>query len=80
MKIAIGSENPVKVAAVQSVVAQVWPSALILPLTVDSGVSAMPLSDHECIAGARNRARSALQKKEADLGIGLEGGVNGGPN
>jgi inosine/xanthosine triphosphatase len=40
----------------------------------------MPLSDHECIVGARNRARSALQEKEADLGIGLEGGVNGDPN
>ena len=80
MKIAIGSENPVKVAAVQSVVAQVWPSAHILPLTVDSGVSAMPMSDRECLLGARNRARSALHEKEADLGIGLEGGVNAGSN
>ena len=80
MKIAIGSENPVKVAAVQTVVAQVWPSAQILSLTVDSGVSAMPMSDRECLAGARNRAHNALREKEADLGIGLEGGVNAGPN
>ena len=80
MKIAIGSENPVKVAAVQSVVAQVWPSAHILPLTVDSGVSAMPMSDRECLVGARNRAHNAMREEEADLGIGLEGGVNAGSN
>jgi inosine/xanthosine triphosphatase len=31
------------------------------------------MSDEEAIEGARNRARLALEKTDADLGIGLEG-------
>ena len=76
MKIAVGSTNPVKVAAVREVVGQVWPEAEVCPLAVETGVSAMPLSDEETIAGARNRAYAALQACGADLGFGLEGGVH----
>lgn len=36
----------------------------------------MPMSDDECITGARNRAVLAQQRLDANLGIGLEGGVN----
>lgn len=36
----------------------------------------MPMSDAECLIGARNRARQARQMADADLGFGLEGGVN----
>lgn len=36
----------------------------------------MPMSDAECIAGARNRAIAARQQTAADLGVGLEGGVH----
>ncbi len=75
MKIAVGSTNPVKVAAVREVVAKVWPQAEVWPLAVETGVSAMPQTDEETIAGARNRAYAALQACGADLGFGLEGGV-----
>jgi inosine/xanthosine triphosphatase len=76
MRIAVGSTNPVKIKAVRSVVERVWPAAEIIPLAVASGVPAMPMSDADCLAGARNRARAAQRAADATLGIGLEGGVN----
>ena len=79
MKIAIGSNNPVKIEAVRSVVVRVWPEAEIIPVQVTSGVPAMPMSDAECLAGARNRARAAQTAVNAALGLGLEGGVNPEP-
>ncbi len=36
----------------------------------------MPMSSEECLTGARNRALNACAATGADLGIGLEGGVN----
>lgn len=36
----------------------------------------MPMSDDECLSGARNRAKQALKEVTADFGVGLEGGVN----
>ena len=79
MKVAIGSTNPTKVAAVESIVKQMWPDAEIVALAVSSGVSEMPMSDNETITGARNRARAARTAAHADLGIGLEGGVHSDP-
>ena len=79
MKIAVGSTNPVKVAAVRQTVQRRWPDAQIIPVAVPTGVSDMPLSDAESVAGARNRARTARQLSGADLGVGLEGGVNPEP-
>ncbi len=76
MKVAIGTKNPAKIAAVRQALTAVWPDATFLPTSVPSGVSDMPMSDAECIAGARNRATAARQLHDADLGIGLEGGVN----
>ena len=76
MKIAIGSTNPVKVKAVRTMVGRQWPDAEICPVAVPSGVSEMPLNDDETIRGARNRAMAARLKADADLGIGLEGGVH----
>lgn len=75
MNIAVGSTNPVKVAAVRSVVARVWPGARVTAVDVPSGVSDMPMSDAETLRGAQNRARAALDQLSADLGVGLEGGV-----
>ncbi|MFT5196094.1 MAG: inosine/xanthosine triphosphatase [Cellvibrionaceae bacterium] len=74
-KIAIGSTNPSKIKAVKSKLHLIWPDCEILPLKAPSGVSDMPLSDAECILGAKNRARFCLETTNADLGVGLEGGV-----
>ena len=76
MKVAVGSMNPVKVAAARSVVERVWPGATIASVSVPSGVRAMPMSDAECQEGAKNRATAAQQVAQADLGIGIEGGVH----
>lgn len=77
MKIAVGSTNPTKLNAVRTVVEQVWPAAELLPVAVPTGVSAMPMSDAECIAGARNRAKEARELTGATFGVGLEGGASG---
>jgi len=76
MRIAVGSTNPVKIAAARQITTRVWPEADIIPLAAVSGVSGMPMSSEETLLGAENRARDAMQKSGADLSIGLEGGVN----
>lgn len=79
MKVAVGSANPVKVRAVKRVVTRIWPEAIICSADVPSGVGEMPRSSRETIAGARNRAVGARLQTEADLGVGLEGGVQQHP-
>jgi len=73
MKVAVGSRNPVKLAAVRNVMRRVYPKATIVPADVRSGVSANPLSDEEAIRGAVARAKRAARTEGADLGIGMEG-------
>jgi inosine/xanthosine triphosphatase len=78
-QIAIGSKNPVKIGAVQMIIDRVWPAADLISVNTPSGVSTMPMSDAECLSGARQRASAALEMTGADLAIGLEGGVNPEP-
>ncbi len=75
MKIAVGSLNPVKIAAARSVLSRLYPEAEVAGVEVEPGVSEMPLTEEEAIAGARQRARLARQTAKADLGIGFEGGA-----
>ncbi len=75
MRIAIGSTNPVKCQAVQAVLQPLFPDATFVTLDVPSGVSAQPWGDEETRTGAYNRARAALKQASADMGVGLEGGV-----
>ena len=75
MNVAVGSTNPAKLEAVRAAILRVWPDAQVAGVAVPSGVSEMPLSDAECLAGACNRARAARASLAADLGVGLEGGV-----
>ncbi|MDQ0208165.1 DUF84 family protein [Alkalicoccobacillus murimartini] len=72
--LAIGTKNPAKVHAVQEPLIR----ELFEFITVDapSGVSCQPFSDEETRQGAINRAKAALMEANADLGIGLEGGVS----
>lgn len=78
--VAVGSGNPVKLAATAAVVAAYFPEARVAPQVVASGVPDQPFGDDETIAGARERARRAREAADADLGVGLEGGVVDGPN
>jgi inosine/xanthosine triphosphatase len=74
-RVAVGSTNPVKVAAVAAVLARCGWTASVMSVGVASGVRDQPFGDAETIAGATQRARAALHAGGADLGIGIEGGV-----
>jgi inosine/xanthosine triphosphatase len=73
--IAVGSTNPVKVAAVRMVVTRAFSEAEVIGLDIASGVSEQPWGDQETRLGALNRAQAVLAAAGADLGVGLEGGV-----
>ncbi len=73
--VAVGSTNPVKVAAARRVIGYFWPDAEVVAINVPSGVSATPWGIEETVAGARQRAIRARAALDADLGVGLEGGV-----
>lgn len=77
--IAVGSGNPVKLAAAKAVLAWAAPGASVEAKAVASGVPDQPFGDDETIAGARERAIRAREALDADLGVGLEGGVVDGP-
>lgn len=78
-RVAVGSANPVKLGAARAVLAWATPGASVEPASVPSGVPDQPFGDDETIRGARNRARAAREAMDADLGVGLEGGVVDGP-
>ena len=73
--VAVGSTNPVKVAAVRAVILRVAPLAQVTGVAVSSGVPDQPMGDDETQRGARTRAQAALAASEAMLALGLEGGV-----
>ncbi len=74
-KVALGSTNPAKLAAVRGALSKLAPGAEIVALDVASGVRDQPWGERETRQGAIARARAALDAGLADLGIGLEGGV-----
>lgn len=78
MKIVIGSLNPAKIDAARLAFAELFPGIVcqFSGVAAESGVAAQPMTDHETFQGARNRAFAAkAQQPEADLWIGMEGGV-----
>lgn len=75
-RVIVGSENPVKLAAVRAVVARCSLDAAVVGVAAESGVPDQPWGDAETRAGAVERARRALASdRHADLGVGIEGGV-----
>jgi len=75
MIINVGSINRIKRRAVEESCSDLFGKVEIRTYAVPSGVSHTPLSDEAMIEGAINRAVGAFNRSEADLGIGLEGGV-----
>lgn len=73
--VTVGSTNPVKLAAVRAVIARLAPQAIVGGVAVASGVPDQPVSDAQTIEGATTRARAARAARDADLGVGIEGGV-----
>lgn len=65
-----------KLAAVQEGALVFYPALSVEAVEAESGVAAQPRGDEETLRGARNRARRALElRPEAEVGVGLEGGV-----
>jgi inosine/xanthosine triphosphatase len=77
-RVVVASANPVKLGAVEAGLRRVFPKASfsVVGLTVESGVGHQPMSGEETLRGARQRARAvASSHPEADLWVGIEGGV-----
>ena len=74
-RVAVGSTNPVKVAAVRAVLAAAGASVEITSIGVPSTVRDQPIGDDETIRGAVARAKAARDTTGAELGAGIEGGV-----
>ncbi|QQZ10576.1 DUF84 family protein [Heyndrickxia vini] len=79
MKIAVGSTNPAKINAVEAGFKLTEIDVSVIPLKVPSDVSEQPFSDEETIKGAIHRAENCLKAIDAQIGIGLEGGVTETP-
>lgn len=80
MQIGVGSGNPVKRRAVESVVrseavASTFGEVTVETAPVSSGVSEQPFGHDETVTGAENRARNVLDDDAYDFGVGVEGGV-----
>lgn len=71
MKLIIGSKNPTKIRACEAV----FTEYTVRGMEVSSGVAPQPRTDEETRQGAINRALASLNMQEADIGVGLEGGV-----
>ena len=77
MKIAVGSTtSDSKIRATAAVCARAFPGAQVVAVPVASAVSAQPTSDEETVRGAFHRAQEACRLSDAELGIGIEGGVH----
>jgi inosine/xanthosine triphosphatase len=79
LKILVGSKNPVKIASVHEALKNYFDNIDVIGIEVESGVSVQPIND-ETFVGARNRATmlkkiNDLQKLDADLFVGIEGGI-----
>jgi inosine/xanthosine triphosphatase len=72
--VAVGSVNPVKIAAARAVIGPLALAAGFEGVPVSSSVQDQPFGDEETIRGARTRAEAARASLDADLGVGIEGG------
>ncbi|MDI9259235.1 inosine/xanthosine triphosphatase [Alicyclobacillus sendaiensis] len=75
IRVALGSLNRAKREAVERALAAFGVRGEIECVDVPSGVRAQPLTDEETRRGAVERAKRARRAMGADLGVGLEGGV-----
>lgn len=76
-KIIIASKNPVKIDSTRAGFVKMFPDEIfeIEGLSVDSGVSAQPMSEEETLGGATNRVNNvSILSPGADYWVGIEGG------
>lgn len=75
MKIALGTDNPLKYRAVRNVMRRIHPDAQVVSLKVPTRMPSQPKGDRQTRRGALNRAHAARLATGADWGIGIEAGV-----
>lgn len=76
VRIAVGSLNPVKIAATEEALRNVYGNKIeVTSVEVESAVPNQPWGNEESVRGALNRARAASEMTDADLGVGFEGGL-----
>ncbi len=75
MKVAVGTDNPVKCRAVRNVMRRLFPGAQVVSRQVPSGLPEQPFGDEDTRRGAVNRAHAARLAVHSDWGVGIEGGV-----
>ena len=73
MRVAVGSENPVKRGATEDAF-EVLAAASVESVAVDSGVAEQPTGHAETVRGAETRARRARDAGADVHGGGIEGG------
>ncbi len=76
MIVAVETENPVKVRAVEAAFREAFPQGTIVARQVvcDLDTPEQPF-DEAIVIGAHRRARAAVQTPEADYGVGIEAGL-----
>lgn len=74
MKIAIGTENPTKIRALEETIQEyaILSPAVVISSKVDTGVSDQPMTLDQTMLGAQNRARAVYSG--CDLSVGIESG------
>jgi inosine/xanthosine triphosphatase len=78
MHVGVGSGNPVKRRAVESVLeaSEAFDDATVEAVSVASGVSEQPVGHAETVRGAETRAANVLEAGDYELAVGIEGGVS----
>lgn len=74
MKVIVGSNNPVKIEAVEKAFLKYFKGIEIEGVEIWSGVCLQPF-DEETFKGAKNRAENLKKKYKADYYVGIEGGI-----
>jgi inosine/xanthosine triphosphatase len=75
MRIVLGSTSTEKLAVLQETLDGLLAFDSLTGQGVPSGIPVQPLSATETERGARNRAQNAFEATDADLAIGMEGGL-----
>lgn len=75
MRIAIGTDNPLKYQAAHNVLRKLYPEAEFVALKVATRMPRQPKGDRQTRRGAANRAHAVRLAAHADWGVGIEAGV-----
>jgi inosine/xanthosine triphosphatase len=74
-RVRVGSQSGPKIAAVRDAFAAYAPDVEVHGAEIPSGVPAQPVGFEEIVRGARNRAATARESGDCDLGVGIEDGL-----